>query len=266
MGMVLLQSLTTVDYAILAILVVAVAIGWARGLVELLTGFVVFFVAATVAGRYADQVVGWLNRLWGVRERLAGVLARRINLPPDAYRIHTDGISWQKALEWLQFVPLPQPYKLVLAQRIATWSTTAGHKTVAEFIVQQLAAGVLHALVFLLLILVIGWLLSLLGRLVSDQVKELPLVGPTNRLLGAAVSVAETAVGIAIVIGLLTPVLSMYGMPQFGTAVGTAHLTPYFLSVFHWLQGGLFGLTGNYFFVMLGGHPTALGGTYSWNG
>lgn len=264
--MVWLQSLTAVDYAILAILVMAVAIGWARGLVELLTGFVVFFIAATVAGRYAEQVVGWLNRLWGVRERLVGVLQRRINLPPDAYRVHTDGIVWQKALEWLQLVPLPEPYKLVLAHRIADWSATAGHQTVAEFIVQQLAAGVLHAVVFMLMIMVIGWLLSRLGRLVSDQVKELPVVGTTNRLLGAVVSVAEAAVGIAIAIGLLTPVLSMYGMAQFATAVGHAQLTPYFLSLFHWLQAWLFGLSGNYFFVMLGGHRMAVGGTYPWNG
>lgn len=243
-----LQSLTAVDYVIVGVLLVAVAIGWAQGLVELLTGFVVFAVATIVAGRYSDEVVGWLNRLWGVRERLAGVIERRINLPPEAYKVPASSISLQKALEWLRNVPLPEDYKVAMARRVAEWSQTAGSKTAAEFMIQQLAAGVLHVLVFVLLTFLIGWLLALLGRLVSDQVKELPLVGTTNRLLGSVVTACETAVGIALLVGMLIPVLSMYGMSQFGNAIGDAQLTPYFLALSRWLSSGLFGLTGTYFF------------------
>jgi hypothetical protein len=243
-----LQSFTVVDYVILGILLTALGIGWARGLVELLTGFVVFVVSTTVAGRYADDVVTWLNRLWGVRERLAGVIERRLNLPPEAYKVNAGAIPWERVLEWLRDLPLPDEYKMALAHWVADWSQTAGNKTVGEYVVQQFAGGVLHTLVFMVMVFVLGWLLALAGKLVSDQTKELPLVGTTNRLLGASVTVTETAVMLAVVIGMIVPMLSIYGMGQFGTVIGGAQLTPHFLDLFRWLRGTLFGLAGGYFF------------------
>lgn len=246
----LLQALTVVDYLIIATLVIALAVGWARGLVELLTGFLVFVVSTLVAGRYTNEVTAWLNRTWGAQERLAGVLQRRVTLPPEADKVPMNAIPWEKALEWLRDVPIPNAYKETLAQRLAAWSEAAGSQTAAAYIIQQLAAGVLSAAVFIILVSLVGWGFGLLARLVSDQVKELPLVGTTNRLLGGAVAMLQAGVMIALVVGLLVPLLSVYGMQGLGSSIENAHLTPHFRILFEWLRGVVFGLKPDQFFAV----------------
>lgn len=245
-----LQALTVVDYLIIATLVIALAVGWARGLVELLTGFLVFVVATLVSGRYTSEATAWLNRTWGAQEWLAGVLQRRIALPPEADRVPMSAIPWDKALEWLRDVPIPEAYKETLALRLAAWSEAAGSQTAAAYIIQQLAAGVLSAAVFIVLVSLVGWGLALLARLVSDQIKELPLIGTTNRLLGGTVAVLQAGIVITLIVGLLAPLLSVYGLQGMGNSIENAHLTPYFQTLFEWLRGAVFGLTRDQFFAV----------------
>lgn len=243
-----LRSLTVVDYLIVAILISATAIGWARGLVEILTGFIVFVITMFVAGRYTTAVVGWLNRTWGAQEWLTQFLERRINLPAETYKIPATAVSWQKALEWLHDIPIPEVYKQGLAQRLEAWSHSAGSQTVAHFILRQIAAGVLTALVFIVSIAVIGWVMGLLARLVSDQIKEIPLVGTANRLLGSVANVGETGIVLALIVSLVVPLIAMYGVTSLGVAVKYARLTPYLLAYFGWFKGLFFGSASGFFF------------------
>ncbi len=244
-----LQHLSVVDYIILIALIVAFAIGWARGLVDILLGFMVYLVTVFVAGRYTSDVVAWLNRTWGAEARLAGAIERKISLPAEAFKAPTASIPWDKVLEWLRDVPMPEAYKATLAQRVAEWSGSAGSQSVAKYIVQQIAGGVLSALVFVALSLVVGWLLALLGRLVSDQIKEIPLVGMANRLLGAGVQGLEVIVSLSIVVALVVPALSMYGMKSVGDSVAHSQLTPHLLTVYDWIRGLLFGGANGTFFA-----------------
>jgi len=243
-----LRSLSVVDYVFLAILISALAIGWARGLVEILTGLIVFIITMFVAGRYTGPVVDWVNRSWGAQDWLTQVLERRVNLPAETYKIPAAAVPWHKALEWLRDIPIPEVYKQGLAQRMADWSHAAGNQTVAQYILHQLAAGVLTAAVFIMLTVVIGWVLGLLARLVSDQIKELPLVGTANRFLGSVANVAQTGIILALVISLVVPIVAMYGLGSFGTAVHHAQLTPYLLAFLGWFKGLFFGSAGGFFF------------------
>ncbi len=244
-----LQSFTLVDYLLIGALLLALAIGWARGFVELVTGFLSFLVAIAAAGRYAADGVDWLNRNYAVQDRLARALERRINLPTETYEVPLNAIPWHRALDWLREVPIPESYKQELAQQITDWSQAAGSQTAAEFIFQRLASVVLLVAVFTVLVLVIGWVLSLLGRLISDQVKEIPLLGTANRLLGGAALVLQTTVIMSLLVGLVVPVLSMYGAESLGSAVRAAQLPPYFLAIFEWIRAWLFGMTKAQFFV-----------------
>ncbi|HWI63845.1 MAG TPA: hypothetical protein VNT75_18570 [Symbiobacteriaceae bacterium] len=244
-----LQALTPVDYAIIAVIGAALLIGWVRGLVEVLTGFLVFVVSAFIAGRYAGAVLGVLNRMWHVQQQLADVFARRLNLPPEAQRIPASAIPLEKAADWLRLIPIPKGFRETLAQRLTEWSQSAGSQTAADFITSQLAKGVLTTFVFVVMIALISWGLMLLSRLVSDQIKEIPLVGTANRLLGSAVVGLEAAAVMALLVGLVGPTLSMYGGPTVGQAMQNAQLAPYFLSLYHWLRTFLFGVAGGPFFI-----------------
>lgn len=244
-----LLGLTSIDYIIISVLVVALAIGWAQGLVEVLTGFLVFLVATFVAGRYSGLVGTWLNRGWGAQDKLAAIIERRISLPAEAYQVPASAIPWEKSLDWLHGIPVPDAYRQALAQRISDWSASAGNQSAAEFIIQQLAAGVMSAIIFVVLTAVVSWVLALLARLISDQIKEIPLVGTVNRLLGAAVLCFQAAVVVSLIVGLVLPVVSMYWAPRLGVAVEHAQLTPTFLTLFDWLRRIVFGVGSGSFFA-----------------
>ena len=68
-----LQGLTPIDYVIIGTVVGALLLGWVRGFVEVLSGFLVFLVATFIAGQYTDTVLAMLNRMWNLQERFAGV-------------------------------------------------------------------------------------------------------------------------------------------------------------------------------------------------
>jgi hypothetical protein len=238
-----------VDYLILGVLGTALLVGWVRGLVGVLTGFVVFLVATVVAGQYTGAVVAFLNRSWDFQGKLAGLFERQLKLPAEAYKVQLGSIPWQKAQEWLQSVPIPDSYRQTLAHRLADWSVGAGNQTAADYVIHQLAAGVLNTVVFLVFVTVLGSVLGVIGGLLNDRVKELPLVGTTNSLLGALVIGFEAAVLISLAVGLVAPVLSMYGFESLTRALASAKLTPYGISFYAWLRGILFGLTKGAFFA-----------------
>lgn len=244
-----LQSLTPLDYLVIGIMFMALLIGWARGFVEVLSSFLVFLVSTFVAGRYTGPVLGVLNRTWDAQGWLSAIFERRLNLPPEAYKIPASAIPLGKALDFVQALPLPAAYKLTLAERLADWSGAAGNQTAAHFIVNQLSAGVLSAAIFLVMAGLLSWVLAIAVKLVSDQLKEIPLVGATNRLLGSIVVGTEVAAGLALIVGLVGPMLSMYGGAKLGNAIGAMQLSPYFLTLYEWLRTVLFGMGGGTFFI-----------------
>lgn len=241
--------MTPIDYLIAGIIVAALLIGWAKGFVEVLSGFLVFAVATFVSGRYTGAVLTQLNRMWNIQGKFSAILDRRLNLPPEAYKIQMAAIPTDRAAEWMRSLPLPPAYRETLAQRLVEWSHTAGSMTAAEFITNQLAAGVLSAALFVVLTSLIAWLLALLAKLVSDQIKEIPLVGTADRALGSVIVAFETAAILSLIVGLVAPMLSMYGSAKLGNAIQNAVLAPYFLQLYHWVRNIVFGMPGGPFFI-----------------
>jgi len=241
--------MTPVDYGIIVVVGAALLIGWARGLVEVLTGFLVFLVAAFISGRYAETVLGLLNRMWNVQHQLAGVFERQLNLPAEAHRVPASAIPLERAADWIRTIPIPKGFRETLAQRLVDWSEAAGNQTAADFITDQLAKGVLTTIIFVVMVALISWGLALISKLVSDQIKEIPLVGTANRFLGSAVIGFSAAMIVALIVGLIGPMLSMYGGSAAGKALESAQLAPTFLNLYHWLQAVLFGHGGGLFFI-----------------
>lgn len=203
-----LRGLTIIDFIVIAILLGAFAIGWARGLVQILTGFVVFLLTMVVAGRYSLHVVEWLNRSWGAQEWLVALLERRISVPPEASRVPASTIPWERVLELLENLDLPYSYKQELAEQISRWSEAAGTLTLAKYLFQLIAAALLNGMAFAILALLLGWLLTLIARLVSDHVKELPLVGALNRWLGSMAMLTQVTILLSFFMAMVVPLLS----------------------------------------------------------
>lgn len=244
-----IAGLSLVDYAFLGVLTGALIMGWVKGLVELLTGFVVFVVTLLVAGRYTGFVVAWFNERLRVSLWLEGLMQRRLDLPAESHEVPATTIPVDRAAEWLEQVPLPPSYKEELATRLTAWSDGIVGQTAAEFILHTLANALIHATAFLLIAVVVGGALGVLSRAVSTQVKEIPLVGTINRLMGATAAAAQVAVLLALVVGVILPSFSLYGLAAWGEAVEQAHLTPYFHELFEGLRERVFGPAGRAFLV-----------------
>lgn len=244
-----IAGLSLVDYAFLAVLTGALLIGWGKGLVEILTGFVVFVVTLLVAGRYTGLMVTWLNEHMSATVRLQGLMQRRLDMPAESHTVPATIIPVEQAAEWLELVPLSPSYKEELAARLTLWSDGTVGQTAAEFILHTLANALIHATAFILIAVVVGAVLGLLSRAISIQVKEIPLVGTVNRLLGAAATVAQAAVVLALVVAVVLPSFSLYGLAAWGEAVEQAQLTPYFHELFERLQEMVFGTAGGAFLV-----------------
>ncbi len=242
------QGLTVIDFVIIAVLLGAFAIGWARGLVHILTGFVVFLITIVLAGRYTQHVIEWLNRTWGAQEWLVVLLERRISVPLEASRVPASAIPWQRVLQILENIDLPVSYKQELAEQISKWSVAAGNLTLAKYLYQLLATSLLNGAVFIVLAVLLGWALTLVGRMVSDQVQELPLVGALNRWLGSIALVLQVTFLLSFLVAIVIPLLSVYGF-NLVDVFGQARLTPYFVEIFRWTRSLVFGQNTSFFFV-----------------
>lgn len=235
------SSLTVVDITILGSLLIALLIGWSTGVIRFLTGFLSFIIAVVVAGRYSRQVMDWLNQTWDLQGRMEGVLTRQLNLPPEASQVPVSQVPFETALAWLKAVPLPEMYKEPLAQHLTEWSASAGGKTAAEFLIEQIAAGLLNAIVFGVMVMLISLLLGWLGRFIADQVHEIPLIGTADRFLGATALLLEVGLILSFVTIFVVPTLSVYGATELGEAFSEAKTTPYLVQFFEWIRGLLFG-------------------------
>lgn len=234
-------SLTVVDLTILGSLLIAFLIGWSTGIVRFLTGFLSFIVAVVVAGRYSQTALEWLNQTWNIQGQMEGWLTRRLNLPSEAGQVPSSPISFETALSWLKAVPLPEMYKQPLAMQLSEWSASTSGKTAAQFLIGQIASGLLNAIVFALLVILLSMFLGYLGRFIADQVHEIPLVGTVDRILGAGALLLEVALILSFITVFFVPTLSMYGASELSEAFNQAKTTPYLVQFFEWIRGLLFG-------------------------
>ena len=242
------KGLNWLDWVLLTALAGGLVYGWVRGFVAMLTGLAAYVLSLIIAGRYTSPVVAWLNGSWGATDWLAGVLSRRIALPSETDSVPASTISWDKVLQWLAALPLPEEYKTQLAHKVQEWSQAGANTSVADFIFQQLAAGILSAAVFLILAGVLGYALSYVGKLVSTYVSEVPLVGTLNRTLGSAAGLLEVAMSASILLSLLAPLYTLSLFSGLGDAAGASRIAQWLISLYGLISKWLFGQGGSFFF------------------
>lgn len=233
-------ALTIVDIIILGSLFIAFLVGWSTGIIRFLTGFLSFIIATVVAGRYSELVLQWLNKTWDLQGWMEGILSKRIRLPLEATQQPIGRLSFETVMNWLRAVPIPEMYKQALAQQVSDWSASAAGKTAAQYLIEQIASGLLNALVFTLLIMLLSLFFTYLGRFVAEQVQEIPLIGTADRLLGAGAMLVQTALILSFITVFLVPMLSVTGAGELGTAFNDAKTTPYLVQFFEWMRGLLF--------------------------
>lgn len=237
-----------VDWLLLAMLLGGVVYGLTRGFIAVLAGFMAYLLALAVSGRYTPAVVAWVDQTWGMTAKVADVLSRRIALPPEAEKVPVGALPWQTVMQWLANLPLPGEYKMQLAARVQEWSEAGAHKTAGEFIIGNLAAGVVSAVVYLLIAGLVGYALGHVGRLVSGYISDVPLIGTFNQILGGATGLLASGISLAILLGLLAPVLSFGLFGGFGDDIAASQVARRLLDLYQFVSKWLFGQEGLFFF------------------
>lgn len=219
-----LNALTALDWAIVGLLLLAVVTGWVRGIVRVLLGFLSFLIAVMIAGRLTGPVVGWMDRMWNVTARLAEGIADRTARSGETLSASLDRVA------------IPAPYKDSLLEDVVRASAEAGDLPAVELAARQIAEGAATAICFILLVIVLTAALRWAGNLFADLVQSLPIVGLTDRALGAAALGAAAVLALNLLVIWVIPTLSLFGMQGLGELVSRSVTPSYLIQAFEWMR------------------------------
>jgi uncharacterized membrane protein required for colicin V production len=234
------QGFNWLDWVLVILLVFSFVYGYQRGLVGLLAGLLAYFLALFIAGRYTAPLVEWLERSYETTSKLADTLSHHVNLPAEANQIPAQAIPWEKVVLWFS-LPLPQEYKVQLAKKVEAWSASGAQVSVADFLFNEVATGILSAAVFLVLAGVTGYVLAYAGKLISEYMSSLPLLGFGNRAFGAVAGLLATGSFMAVFFSVVTPLLSLKMFSSIAGAMSGSKVAEWLITyqpiVSKWIMG-----------------------------
>jgi len=198
------------DIVVTVMVVLGAVDGLRRGLITKAFDLVGLVIGLVVAARYYDVAARFLDRTFNLGTRFVAYLTAAF---PDPLR-------------------LPQPgdplYGLV----------TALGPQGAALTVDSLAASLVNALGFLLMLIATGIVVGLIKWPIARLLSHL-LGGVVNRVLGlffgSAVTVAELAVGV----GLAVPFLSLASLRGLAAALSNSWSGGHLLAISQWILGYL---------------------------
>lgn len=219
-----LSALTPLDWAVVGVLLLALGTGWTRGIVRVLLGFLSFLLAVMIAGRLTGPAADWLDRTWDVSARVAeGILDR-------------SALRGEPLSPSLDQVALPEPYRAAFLQDVARAAAESGQGTALELAARQMAETAVAALCFILLVVLLTAALRWVGSLFAGVVEHLPIVGLSDRLLGAAALGAVAVLALTLILVWVVPALSVLGVPGLGEMVSQSVTPPYLVEAFEWIR------------------------------
>jgi uncharacterized membrane protein required for colicin V production len=195
------MNLNWIDVIILLILLGGAWGGFRRGLILTAGGLAGFLGAIWLAGRYYLTGAQILGVQLGLDKLLAKILAPfTAKVPVTVPTISLKG--WPPSL----WVPVSNARAGIYGSDMA----------------QSLAVAIVKVIAFLLIMILVGWLVMMAASFLSKAV-HLLMLGGIDRLFGLGLGLVTRVLELAVVIGLLTPVvlgLSM-GIPEQGGLLQT---------------------------------------------
>lgn len=184
------------DIALLAILLIGLVRGAQKGLVSTLLGFIGFLIAFVAAVFLSRWLSSWIFETF-LRERLIETVTQKIAESSTA-----SGLANSLQQGFLGLMAGGKDGAEALAGLAASGQAPAA---AATLIVDTAIAANTISLITLVIFLIVFSLVSLIVRAVGKglrSVNKVPLLGPVNRLLGAAVGLAFGALICFVVVAV----------------------------------------------------------------
>ncbi|MEW6243801.1 MAG: CvpA family protein [Bacillota bacterium] len=227
--------MSILDIVIVVLLCVGAVDGARRGFVRLILGM------AALVGALAAGVIGakplavWVDSRYGVVVKVSKWLLRYLHIPQEFLSARLEVTGLESFLEELAVLRVPRAYtqvitgviendlKRVLATGVQTWG---------EMLAYAVANLIVIAAAFLIIFILVRMLISVLAGLVTVSIDRTP-VGWANSALGLVAGFAKQALIIAILLGLVSSLVTVPGMDWLSQQIGSSKLSHYFLTTFY---------------------------------
>ena len=203
--------MNSLDYLLLAWLGISALIGFYRGSLGVVGGFISSLAALAAAFFYRDDLAVYLEKVFGLQTMLVQAIAEKLPQPV------LSGSPLGKLLPSLQSLPVVQDKLKDLAQMI------------------------LIAAAFLLLYIIISQGLQLIVKILQTPLRGGAL-GGINRLAGMAIMAGKDLLIMAVVLGISYPfiqrgaALGIKGLIKAGSVIDQSQLVPYLNLLFTSLE------------------------------
>jgi len=203
--------MNSLDYLLLAWLVISALIGFYRGSLSVVGGFISSLAALAAAFIYRDDLAVYLEKEFGLQTMLVKVIGEKLPQPA------LSGSPLDKLLPSLKTLPVVQDKLTDMAQMI------------------------LIAAAFVLLYIIISQGLQLIVKIMEMPMRGGAL-GGINRLAGMAIMAGKDLLIMAVVLGISYPfiksgaVMGIKGLMKAGAMIDQSQLVPYLNLLFTSLE------------------------------
>lgn len=225
------------DPVIAGWLVLAAAVGFRSGAFRAgarIVGLVAGIWAAVV---FRVPVAALLDDRLGINRVIGQWLAKSGAIPQELAGRPIGDLPMNRLPDMLRQSGLPADYQKTLTQQInasinAGSGSIAGQQTVGEVLAHAISQTISEAVAFLLIFYAIGVAAALLGGIFQQTLGRLPLLWGVNRLGGATFGFLQGVVGVAIMLGILSPLAGFFHQQVLEAALARSVLAPFFLNLY----------------------------------
>ena len=242
-----MHDLNWVDWGIIALLAWGLVSGFGRGLVGIVAGLGAAVASWYLAARYAPALALWIDRRLGLVKATARAIEGRLHLgpalgaipasaavsggvPPEASRQALTTLGGQLGLP-----PFLQSFLTRSLGETLAGVPGAGSMNLGQALPYLLALLLWTAIFFALAAWVISRLIAFVANRAGDLLSRAGLSLP-NRLAGALLGVVENGLFLAVLLGVVAPVINLRGAVP---ALGASRLATLVVSSFSWLLNAL---------------------------
>jgi len=217
--------------------------GFKNGLIRSLGGVFGWIASILVAVKYNQALAGYLDKQFDVVASFGEIIIKVLPLPNFSFE--AENISQAIVNAGVQEMALPDFLKTSLIKNIEQLIVTGNYFDVSlsEIIAYGLAGMFLKGFSFLILFAVTGIIVKLAVNFLSGLFAFTPL-GPVNKLSGAALGFTINIIVLAIIFGLLSPMVIL-SASQNGSIAGiieSSYAFSYLLDLFVLIGNYIFGL------------------------
>lgn len=230
-------GLNWLDVVILLVLLLGIIRGLRAGFIRLLLGLVGFVLGFWGASTWARSAVQLSERSFRAVTVLASVIRRYIDIPTDVALMPIKAISPSDIMAGVRTLPLPPDLKTSIARYLNSLLSnmnTVPTATVGDFLYKAFASLCLHAVAFLLILYIIRGIALVMADVLSQTFAQGSAGALTNGLLGAALGLAQSAISLVAIIGLLTPLVNLSPSADLARVFATSRIAPALSRSFMW--------------------------------